>query len=573
LPSTATGNEATEATKASAALFQDVAARSGVNFKHQLGNPERLYMIKSTPPGCAFFDYNNDGLLDIFLVQSGPVVKPAGGGKRPRCGLFHNNGNGTFREVIATDGSGLDSDLGYAQGVAVGDYDNDGYDDLFVTAYGANHLLHNERGSGQFRDVTTKMGMASSHVKGYSTSAAFGDYDSDGRLDLYVCYYAEWTPTRDKDCRSSIGVSDYCSPLVYEPETHQLLHNRGNLFVDVSQKSGISKGKGRGLAVAFVDYNKDHRPDIFVANDLNPNMLWRNNGNGTFSDVAVETGSAFEDNGDAMAGMGVAVADYNRTGHESLLVTNFSDRPNVIFKNLGGVFEAASEEARLVDPFLKFLSFGCEFFDYDSDGWSDLIVNNGHVAMFEPQRKSGIPYKQRKQLLRNQGNGTFVEITDAAELGDLMVAHVGRGLAVGDYDNDGRVDILAVGQNAPAQLFRNRVLNENHWISFKTVGTKSNKNGVHTRFVLKAGGAQQTATVRGGSSYLSHSDRRVYFGLDKATKVDEVVIRWPSGTQETLKNLQADKFYTVTEGRGITAQSGASGHRRDKAENTRNSQQ
>jgi hypothetical protein len=340
---------------------------------------------------------------------------------------------------------------------------------------------------------------------------------------------------------------------VYEPETHQLLHNEGNRFVDVSQKSGVSKGKGRGLAVAFVDYNSDQQPDIFVANDLNPNMLWRNNGNGTFTDVAVATGSAFGDSGNAMAGMGVAVADYNRTGRDSLYVTNFSDRPNVIFKNLGGLFEEASEEARLVDPHLKFLSFGCEFFDYDADGWPDLIVNNGHVAMFEPQRKSGIPYKQRKQLLRNQGNGTFIEITNAAELGGLMVPHVGRGLAVGDYDNDGRIDVLAMGQNAPAQLLHNRVLNKNHWISFKTVGTKSNRNGVHARFVLKAGGVQQTATVRGGSSYLSHSDRRVYFGLGTADKVEQVVVRWPSGTQQTLKNLESDTFYTLDESQGITA--------------------
>jgi hypothetical protein len=533
-----------------------VASRSGVKFKHDLGNADKLYMVKSTPPGCAFFDYDNDGLLDLFLVQSGPVVKPPGGAKRPRCGLYHNNGNGTFREVIPSAGSGLSRDLGYAQGVAVGDYDNDGYDDLFVTAYGANHLFHNEGGSGQFKDVTAAMGMKSAHGKGYSTSATFGDYDSDGRLDLYVCYYAEWTPATDKVCRTQTGVRDYCSPLLYEPETHQLLHNVGNRFVDVSQKSGISKGKGRGLAVAFVDYNNDGRFDIFVANDLNPNMLWRNNGNGTFTDVAVETGSAFEDNGDVMAGMGIAVADYNRTGHDSLLVTNFSDRANIIFKNVGGLFEAASEEARLVDPHLKFLSFGCEFFDYDADGWPDIIVNNGHVAMFEPQRKSGIPYKQRKQLLRNQGNGTFAEVTNPTELGDLIVPHVGRGLAVGDYDNDGRVDALAVGQNAPAQLFRNRVLNKNHWISFKTVGTKSNRNGVHARFLIKARSVQQTATVRGGSSYLSHSDRRVYFGLGQATKVDEVVIRWPSGTQQTLKNLQANRFYTVTEGRGITSSHG-----------------
>jgi hypothetical protein len=507
-------------------------------------------------PGCAFIDYDNDDLLDIFLVQSGPVEPTSATKKRPFCALYRNNGDGTFKDV--TQGSGLDKDLGYGQGAAVGDYDNDGFDDLFVTAYGGNHLFRNQRGTGQFKNVTQVMGLAAQERDSWSTSAAFGDYDNDGRLDLYVCRYVHWTLAGDKPCRSAAGVLDYCSPSIYEPQSHQLYRNAGSRFVDVSKKAGITKSSARGLAVGFVDYNQDGKQDIFVANDVTPNMLWRNNGNGTFTDVAVETGCAYGEEARAMAAMGVAIADYNRSGRESLFVTNFSGRPNVLFKNVGGgLFEESTEAARLFDPFLKFLSFGCEFFDYDADGWSDIIVNNGHVAVFEPQREKDIPYKQRKQLLRNQGDGTFREITDEAQLGDLTVPHVGRGLAVGDYDNDGRIDVMTSGQNAPAQLFRNRVLNKNHWVSFKTVGTKSNRNGVHARFTIKAGKARQMSTVRGGSSYLSHSDRRMYFGLGTATQVDEVVIRWPSGVQETLKNLPVDTFYTVTEGKGVTNKRGA----------------
>jgi hypothetical protein len=535
---------------ATRALFKDVALSAGINFKHQAGDTGKFYIVESMGPGCAFLDYDNDDLLDIFLVQSGPVVPPSGSAKRPLCALYRNNGDGTFKDV--TRGSGLDKDLGYGQGTTVGDYDNDGYDDLFVTAYGGNHLFRNQRGTGKFKDVTQTMGLDTSDRDQYATSAAFGDYDNDGQLDLYVCNYVHWTLATNKPCRSSAGVLDYCSPSIYEPQNHRLYRNAGNRFMDVTEKAGITKSKGRGLAVAFVDYNADHKQDIFVANDVTPNMLWRNNGNGTFTDVAVETGCAYGENGRVMAAMGIAVADYNRSGRESFFVTNFSRRPNILFKNVGGLFEESTEEAHLFDPFIKFLTFGCEFFDCDADGWSDIVVNNGHVAVFEPQRESDIPYKQRKQLLRNQGNGTFLEITDSAELGELVVPQAGRGLAVGDYDNDGRIDILTAGQNAPAQLFRNRVLNKNHWISFKAVGTKSNRNGVHARFTIQAGKARQLSTVRGGSSYLSHSDRRVYFGLGSATRVDEVVIRWPSGVQETLKSLQANTFYTVTEGRGVT---------------------
>lgn len=546
-------NPATSAVNiASKALFEDVAAPVGLKFKHDLGNKGRFWIVENTAPGCAFVDYDNDGYLDIFLVQSGSSEPSASVTSRPHCALYHNNRDGTFTDV--TGGSGLDKDLGYAQGVAVGDYDNDGYDDIFITSYGGNHLFHNRGGTGHFDDVTKAMGLDKVHGTGYATSAAFGDYDNDGRLDLYICYYMKWNHALNKECRDATTKKlDYCFPGVYDAVTDELWHNTGHKFIDVSQSAGITAKKAHGLAVAFLDYNQDGRQDIFVANDLSPNMLWRNNGNGTFTDVAAETGCAFGEEGKVMAAMGIAIADYDHSGHESMYVSNFSGRPNILFKNLGdGLFDDATEQTQLAASHNNFLSFGCEFFDYDADGWNDLITNNGHVEMNVEHRPEGMSFAQRKQLLHNEKGMAFRDVDDKPLLGDLGAPMVGRGLAIGDFNNDGRIDVLATGQNAPVQLFENRVHNGNHWISFKAVGTISNRDGCHTRFAIRAGNMRQLATVRAGSSYLSSSDRRVYFGLGAAKTIDEVTIRWPSGVQEILKNLPADNFYTVTEKRGIT---------------------
>jgi hypothetical protein len=531
-------------------LFVDVAQKAGLSFKHQLGDEGRFYIIENTAPGCAFFDYDDDGFLDIFLVQSGSTAPAASVKDRPHCALYRNNGDGTFKDVTA--GSGIDRDLGYAQGVATGDFDNDGLEDLFVTSYGRNFLLRNV-GGGKFRDVTRVMGLDTPHGTGYATTAAFGDYDNDGRLDLYVCYYLKWSHALNQKCRSkATGELDYCSPIVYDAVPHQLWHNGGGKFTDVSQKSGIGNKTGHGLAVAWMDYDHDGRQDILVANDLTPMMLWRNNGDGTFKDVAVESGCAYGEEGKVMAAMGITSADYDRSGRESVYVSNFSGRPNVLFHNIeGGLFEDVTQDAQLSLSHHKLLSFGCEFLDYDADGWPDLITNNGHVEMRAEHRGSGIPYELPKQLLHNEG-GHFREVESKALLGDLSTPTVGRGLATGDFNNDGRLDVLATSQNGPAQLFENMGRSQNHWASFKMVGTKSNRDGAHAQLTLKAKGARQTATVRAGSSYLSSSDRRVYFGLGKATKIEEVTVQWPSGARDVLKNLSADSFYTVTEGKGIT---------------------
>jgi hypothetical protein len=537
----------------------DAAPNAGIRFGHTNGaDAHKFYYIESTPAGCAFVDYDNDGWLDVVLIQSGPSGPYSEVLDRPHCALFHNNGDGTFTDVTA--GSGLDKDLGYGHGVAVGDYDNDGFEDLFITSFGTNHLLHNEHGTGKFSDVTHAMGLDKPHGSGYATSAAWGDFDNDGRLDLYICYYAPWTWDLDKTCKSASGARDYCSPEVYNMDTHALFHNVGNRFEDVTEKSGISQVKGRGLAVAWLDYDNDGRQDIFVANDLSANMLWHNNGNGTFTDVALKAGCAHTEDGNAMAAMGVAVADYDHSGRESLFVTNFSGMPNTIFRNTNGrFFQDVGMPSGVALPHMKFLSFGCAFMDFDADGWPDVLVANGHVQFAASLKTEGATYKERKQLFHNDRNGMFSEVSDLGKLGDLVHESVARGLAVGDFDNDGRIDALYNSQNGPAELFHNQDKSGNHWVSFKTVGTKSNRDGLHARFKLTAGGVTQTATVRTGSSYLSSSDRRLYFGLGGAAMVERIEVLWPSGIREVLKDVRADAIYVVTEGKGITGKQASKG--------------
>jgi hypothetical protein len=357
----------------------------------------------------------------------------------------------------------------------------------------------------------------------------------------------------------------------------------------VSESAGIAAAAGRGLGVVFLDFDQDGWQDIFVANDLTPGFLWRNRSRGApsgapsgppsgprapavFENVAERVGCAYSEGGSLMAAMGVAVADVDRSGRESLFVTNYSGLPNTLFRNTGGLFEDASMRARLVVPHLPFLAFGCEFLDYDNDGWPDLLVANGHVQLHAETEGEGVTYRERKQLFRNlggpeRGSGgdlRFAEIASPIALGDLGLPRVGRGLAIGDWDNDGRVDALASNQNDPAQLFRNLDRSGNHWIAFRTVGTRSNRDGVGARLVLHAGGARQTATVRAGSSYLSATDSRVHFGLGAARRVERVEVRWPSGAEETLTGLEADRFYTLTEGRGVTGRRPAASRKREE---------
>ncbi len=521
-------------------VFEECAEKRGIHFTLSNGQRGKNRFVEFSSGGCALFDYDNDGWLDILLIQAGSSEPYTTVKNRLHCALYHNNGDGTFKEV--TNGSGLDIDLGYAEGVAIGDYDNDGYDDIFITSFQKNYLFHSEHGSGKFTDVTHVMGLDKPHSTGYATSAAFGDYDNDGKLDLYICYYADWTWGKDGGQYTNL----------HNPDTHMLYHNDGSYFTDVSERAGISKVKGRGLAVGFLDYDGDGRQDIFVANDRTPNMLWHNNGDGTFTDSAQKAGCAFSRGGQLMGAMCAAIADYNHSGFESIYVTNTSGSPNTLFKNMGnGLFEDATSSMSSFSEFKRHFSFGGEFLDYDADGWDDLVLANGLVGDEILVRNAGGTPAQTKQLFHNQQDGQFQEIKGSA-LGPLNIPGISRGLAVGDFDNDGRLDVLVNNQNSPAQLFRNIDPSNNHWISFKTVGTKSNRDGLHTKFTISYGAAKQSATVRSGSSYMSVSDRRVYFGLGKSDKIDQVEIKWPSGTVDILRSIKPDTSYIVKEGSGIT---------------------
>jgi hypothetical protein len=551
--------------KPAVAFFQDIAAPSGIRFRHDTGARGRCRFLETLGSGCALWDYDDDGCLDILLLQAGPVP---GTPERalwdketvPRNRLYHNQGDGTFRDV--TDGSGLEN-TGYAMGVAVGDYDNDGDDDLFLTAYGGIRLFRNERGTGRFQDVTAKAGMATAGREGlFPTSAAFGDYDNDGWLDLYVCY-TPWALAKDRPCRDMEGRLDYCIPDIFAPGIHQLYRNNGNgSFTDVTQGSGIARARGRGLAVAWLDYDEDGDQDIFVANDRTPQFLWRNNGTPgpgptpdgapAFTEVAAQVGCAYEKGGKVPSGMGIGVGDYDNDGREDLFLTNFSLVPNCLWRWAGeGLFDDVSAPTGVARVHWNLLSFGCEFFDFDADGWRDLVIANGHIQVHVDELFGGVTYREPMQLLHNERGQEFRAVE--RELGDMRRERVSRGLAVGDVDNDGRLDVLVNNQNAAPDLFHNRVPGPRHWIAFKTRGTRSNRDGYHARLTLFAAGRRQVATVRAGSSYLSVSDRRLYFGLGDARRVERVEILWPSGMRQVLRNLAADAIYAVTEGKGITA--------------------
>lgn len=527
-------------------LFEDVTQSAGIAFHHENGaNQNKFYFPETTPAGGALFDLNNDGWLDIVLIQSGTLDRldaPENG----RCKLYLNDGAGKFHD--ATPGSGLDVSLGYCHGVTVGDIDNDGYSDLFITSFAGNHLFHNEKGSGKFTDITAVWGLNQCHSTGYATSAAFGDYDNDGRLDLYICYYCPWEKSKDKICKGSNGERDYCAPEVYPIDEHQLFHNEGARFSDVSKATGVSSKKGRGLAVSFIDFDSDGWSDIYVANDLSGNFLWKNLKGKSFKDVGTEAGCAFSTSGSLMAGMGIAISDYDHSGQESLFVTNFQNTPNALFKNSGsGFFDDVSTMTQVGPLHLPYLSFGCAFLDYDADGWPDLLTANGHVQR-EGKGLEGM--KQPKQLLHSEEGKRFRDVKES--LGPLATPTVARGLAVGDFDNDGRLDALFTNQNDAPQLLRNQDQSANHWISFKTIGSKSNKDGYQTRLRLISAGKIRLESVRSASSFLCASDPRVYFGLGAQTKVDKLEVQWPSGTRETLEALEADHCYILTEGKGIT---------------------
>ena len=529
--------------------FRDVTSQAGIHFLHNNGAFGKKYLPETMGPGVAFIDYDNDGWPDIFLVNG--MDWPGHFRKHSTPKLYHNNHDGTFTDV--TRKAGLDIEL-YGMGVAVGDYDNDGNDDLFVTAYGQNHLFHNN-GNGTFVDVTQKAGLQG--PKEFSTSAAWVDYDKDGHLDLVVGNYVQWTADADLYCTLDGKSKSYCTPESYKGTAVRLWHNRGNgTFEDVTQKAGLGDATSKTLGVAVLDYDNDGWPDLLFSNDTQPNKLYRNNGNGTFSERAVVAGVAFSEDGVARAGMGVDSADYDHSGYPSVLITNFSNQMVSLYHNEGkGLFVDEAPRSEIGRASLLTLGFGCFFFDYDLDGWPDVFIANGHIDADIQKVQGNVTYAMAPHLFRNVGKGKFVEVTNS--MGAAFASpRVGRGAAYADINNDGRLDLLLSSNGGPVYLFRNEAQGpaaSNRSLRIKLIGTKSNRDGLGAVVKLTADGDTQTKMLHSGSSYLSASELVLTFGLGQRDKADSIEVRWPSGQLDRLPAAAAGATLTITEAKGITA--------------------
>ena len=538
--------------------FLNVARESGLSVKTIFGGEHKnKYLLETTGCGVAFYDYDNDGWLDIFLVN-GWRLEGFPAGSEPTSHLFHNNRDGTFTDVTAKAGV---ANSGWGQGVCVGDYDNDGWEDLFVTYYGKNVLYHNN-GDGTFTDVSVKAGVAGKGTR-WNTGCAFVDYDRDGRLDLFVANYIDMdlatAPVPESGPCLYKGVLVACGPPGLQGGKNILYHNNGDgTFSDLSEAAGIFRANGTyGLGVLTADFDNDGWPDIYVANDSTASALYHNKKNGTFEDIAVEAGCALSPDGKPQAGMGVSAADYDLDGNLDLLKTNFAGDTPSLYHNLGGGnFEDATFTAGL-GAHTQFLGWGCGFFDFDNDGWPDILICNGHVYPEVEQLKTEAGYPQRKLLYRNLRNGHFADVSFQAGSGISNPAPC-RGCAFGDFDNDGDIDVVVNTVNDYPQLLRCDSKVENNWIKVRTIGTKSNRSGIGARLTCTthpAGEAkphQQIDEVRSGGSYISQSDLRVHFGLGKAKKVEVLEIRWPSGHLDTLKDVKANQLIFVKEGEGIS---------------------
>ncbi len=540
--------------------FSDVTRQAGIRFVHNAGRSGKKLLPETLGSGAAFFDADGDGWLDILLVNGKdwrlPGAKPAAAARRrgaSTAALYRNNHDGTFTDV--TKGSGLDVEL-HGMGVAIGDYDNDGREDVYITALDGDRLFHNE-GRGKFKDVTAAAGIANAS---FGTSAAWLDYDRDGKLDLFVANYVQWTPAGDLWCSLDGVTKSYCTPESYGGTSSKLYRNLGNgRFADVSHQAGIDDPSSKSLGVTVLDFDGDGWPDLFVANDTQPNKLYRNQRNGTFADVGLEAGVAFGEDGAARGAMGADAADYDRSGRPHLLVGNFSNEMLGLYHNEGsGVFVDEAPRSAVGKASLLTLSFGVFFFDYDLDGLPDIFAANGHLEEEISRVQPRIRYEEPPLVFRNLGHGTFADVSQAlgADLAKPMVA---RGAAYGDFDRDGDLDVLVTANGGPARLLRNDGGSRNHWLSVRTVGSRSNRDGIGAVVRVTTTGGKQWQMVRSGSSYCSQSDLAVTFGLGAESRVASLEIDWPSGDKQILQNLAADRFLTVTEGSGITAASGPGG--------------
>jgi enediyne biosynthesis protein E4 len=544
------GNTAQPATQrpSGPVTFTDVTEQAGIHFTHNSGAFGSKYLPETMGSGVCIIDYDNDGWPDIFFVNSMDWPGHTRGKSYPA--LYHNNQDGTFTDV--THEAGLDVEM-YGMGCAVGDFDNDGYDDIYVTAIGGSHLFRNLH-HGKFADVTAKAGVADS---GFPAGAVWLDYDNDGRLDLFVAHYVDWSQKTDQYCSLDGKHKSYCTPDAYKGESSRLYHNLGDgRFEDVTKRAGLYDPNGKSLGVALLDYDNDGWIDLFVANDTAPNKLYRNNHNGTFSEAGFAAGVAFSDAGRARAGMGADAGDYDGSGRQSLLIGNFTDESMSLYHNDGsGLFTDQSVDAGIASPSAQSLTFGCFFFDYDLDGRLDIFAANGHVADDISVVRPNLHYAEPPLLFHNSGQGKFRNAS--ADVGSaLRSPMVARGAAYADFDNDGDLDLVVTTNNGPAHLFRNDNGNRNDMLRLKLVGTKSNRDAIGAKVTLSAaGGMRQLAMVKSGSSYLSQSELPLTFGLGKPGSVSEVdlVIAWPSGRKETLSHVKPDQLLVIEEGKGIVS--------------------
>jgi enediyne biosynthesis protein E4 len=522
-----------------AVSFTDIAASSGIRFRHTSGASDRLYLPETLGSGCGVLDYDGDGRLDLFLVNSTRL--PGFLEKGPfYSALYRQQPDGTFEDVTGKAGLTVDC---YGMGVAIADYDNDGDPDLYLTALGPNHLFRNN-GNGTYSEVTRKAGVGDPRC---STSAAWLDYNRDGHLDLFVCNYCRWSPETNRICHDGMGRRLMCLPREYPGQSCALYRNRGDgTFVDVTRQAGLYNEIGKALGVITWDADSDGWTDLFVANDGERNLRYRNQGNGRFVEDAVEAGVAFSMSGRARAGMGVDSGDVANDGGEVIAIGNFSQEGLALFRpDAAGHYTDAAADAGVYEPSLRFLSFGLLFSDYDLDGRQDLMVANGHVQAGVDYTGEGITFRQRLLLFHNEGN-RFREVGEQS--GPALTAPLlGRGLAWGDIDRDGDPDYLVSSNNGPPRLLRNERGNQNHWLAVRAIGTRSNRDGIGARVVVTAGGVRQQRWIRSGSSFCSAGDLMAHFGLGAASVAETVTLTWPSGVVQTLRGVKARQTLAVRE--------------------------
>lgn len=518
--------------------FVDVTTEAGISFMHVNGASDRKFYLETMGSGAAFLDYDNDGDLDLYIVN-GAALPGFETATPPTNILYRNNGEGTFTDVTAVAKVG---DTGYGMGCVAADYDNDGDSDLYVTNFGEN-LLYRNNGDGTFTDITIHAGVGNGQK--WSSSCAFVDYDHDGNLDLYVVNYLNYDISKDRDWYDPRGRRIYSNPQVYTGMSDTLYRNNGDgTFTDVTKRAGVYNDDGKGLGVTCGDYDNDGRIDIYIANDTTPNFLYRNVGDGRFVDIGPFAGAAYNEHGVAEGGMGVDFGDYNNDGALDIFVTNFSNETNTLYHNTadGALIDFTNIAGLGELSFLK-LAFGTKFFDADNDGALDLFVANGHLY---PTESDALEYAQTDQLFINTGQGTFVDVSE--ESGEYFsTKRVGRGAAFGDYDNDGDTDIFVVNLNQEGALLRNEGGNKHNWLMIKTVGGKSNRDGMGARVEVATASYSQIKVVQAGSSYLSGHDLRLLFGLGTETKAKSIKITWPSGTKQTLTDVEANQLLIITE--------------------------